>query len=474
MAIPEGKNVFDVEGTVLYRVVERRQHEQELLGLGGEEHTATSLSAVGEQTAYLGTTTGRPLSGSMRKKAPFSGGGSASYGGAAASSVKKPPPRLSPLLTSSSPASLPIRSQTALKTTNAAGSPLLTSRAAAAAAAAATVMGRSHLTVESALDQLFPPQPVRADGTAVTVTATEGCEGKEDGQASGVAGAGGTGLLRRTQGVHTGNNAGGGGEADPTVGRQSPPPRGSMGRGGAGSVLAASAGEGRERWQSATQDCAGGDAMVASGGAGGGAVVGGLMGESQVMDVADGKGASEEEEYVRVAEHGRISRLDVVLLHQHLQRRCKEEHARPSGVVCTTREAIFNDGLKELTRQVTVLCPERGLLLDELCAGMAQSTETYDALFDSACQYAVRKSIERDLRSHLFEEKKQFESEVRRLDNRVNELRAKHEGMLRRFEERKAAGQKLHEEEIAYLKKANQQLVSEIKRLTALENANAK
>lgn len=173
--------------------------------------------------------------------------------------------------------------------------------------------------------------------------------------------------------------------------------------------------------------------------------------------------------WLKVASVDHTSRLDVVQLHQHLQRRCAE-CARMRGVLCPIREKIFEDGLSELTRQVTVLCPERGLLLKDLNDGMTQCTETYDILFDSACQYAVRKSIERDLHSYLFDEKKALESEVRRLDNRVNELRAKHDGMLKRFEEQKAVNAKMHEEEINYMKKANQQLISEIKRLVSMEN----
>lgn len=179
---------------------------------------------------------------------------------------------------------------------------------------------------------------------------------------------------------------------------------------------------------------------------------------------------SKKNPWLKVAAADHTSRLDVVQLHQHLQRRCVDEHARMRGVLCPIREKIFNDGLMELTRQITVLCPERGLLLKDLNAGMAQATETYDILFDSACQYAVRKSIERDLHYYLFEEKKVLESEVRRLDNRVNELRAKHDGMMKRFEEQKLVNAKLHEEEINYMKKANQQLIGEIKRLVAMEN----
>ncbi|ORC87567.1 dynein arm light chain, axonemal [Trypanosoma theileri] len=187
----------------------------------------------------------------------------------------------------------------------------------------------------------------------------------------------------------------------------------------------------------------------------------------------DGKEKDSELTWMKVADIEHTSRLDAVCLREHLERRCKEENARPTGVVCMIREGIYTDGLREVIRQVTVLCPERGLLLAELATEMQQTTNTYDILFDSACQYAVRKAIERDLRSYLFDEKISLESEVRRLENRVNELRAKHDGMTKRFEEQKQAELNRYEEEVKYLKKANQQIVNEIKRITALEKSAA-
>lgn len=180
---------------------------------------------------------------------------------------------------------------------------------------------------------------------------------------------------------------------------------------------------------------------------------------------------SAQKTWVKVAAIDHTSRLDCVHLRDHLERRCREENARPSGVVCKSREGIYTDGLQEVIRQITVLCPERGVLLAELAAEMQQTTETYDILFDSACQYAVRKAIERDMRSYLFDDKERMASEVRRLENRVHELQAKHDGMLKRFEEQKQTEVKRHEEEVKYLKKANQQIITEIKRITALEKA---
>ncbi|KPA86859.1 hypothetical protein ABB37_00907 [Leptomonas pyrrhocoris] len=169
----------------------------------------------------------------------------------------------------------------------------------------------------------------------------------------------------------------------------------------------------------------------------------------------------------RRADVGHVSRLDVVLLYLHLQRRCATESARPCGVVCPNRERLYSDVLQELTRQITLLCPERGLLLDELSRGMQQSIETYDVLLDNASQYAVRKSTERDLHQHLFAEKAELETEVRRREHRVSEWRAKYAGLQKRLEEQQAADDKLHEQEIAYAKKANTQLVNEIKRLAS-------
>ncbi|CAD2215807.1 dynein light intermediate chain, axonemal [Angomonas deanei] len=177
--------------------------------------------------------------------------------------------------------------------------------------------------------------------------------------------------------------------------------------------------------------------------------------------------------WVKVAALDHVSRVNVVQLFQHLQKRCADEHARPRGVLCPTREAIFNDGMREVMRQVSVLCPERGLLLNDLLQQMAQNTITYDVLAENASQYAVRKSTERDLRRHLFTERSELESEVRRIENRVNELRAKYSGLQKRFEEQKEANLSLREEEVVYIKKANQQIINEIKRLSNLEAATS-
>lgn len=167
-----------------------------------------------------------------------------------------------------------------------------------------------------------------------------------------------------------------------------------------------------------------------------------------------------------VASTGYIDRMTVIHLQDSIDKRVKELEARPIGVD-PIREGIYADALNEIIRQVAVLCPERGMLLAELRDEVQETNDTYDLLFDSACQYATRKGIERDLKRTMQKQQNELTSEVRRLENRVHELRAKYDGIDKRFNEQRAAEEKVHQEEVQFLKKGNLQLTTEIKRLTA-------
>lgn len=366
MAVPEGDNVFDVMGTVLYRTITSSEHELELLyGRDQSDHGGSSAASNVPHSTPL-----PEISSMSARYGP--------YGGAFRSKQRKGG-RLAPLAASAAVATSISRPGGGVRTVG--SEDLMMSLTAAVAAGG----DRRELTVPRALAQLFP---------ACSASASPHDDGDDAGRDDGVNAA--DSVLAQTQRSH-----------DP-----------------------------RDR---------GSPSGLSSG-------------------VGEGTGT---ESLVRVAATNHLSRLDVVLLFEHLERRRASENARQRGVVCSNRERINDDGLRELMRQITLLCPERGLLLDELTRSMAQSTDTYNALFDSACQYAVRKSTERDLHAHLFDEKDVLDGEVRRLENRVNEWRAKYDGMKKRFDDQQAADKKLHDDEIAYAKKANQQFISEIKRLAS-------
>jgi hypothetical protein len=192
--------------------------------------------------------------------------------------------------------------------------------------------------------------------------------------------------------------------------------------------------------------------------------------EEDVDDVALTTVASDmhvvkEEAMVAVARADHAEVLDVVCLQERVLQLCAEGKAKLQGV-CSLREAVYDKAMQELIRQVTVLCPERGLLLAELTEEIKESTGTYDLLFDSACQYAVRKAIERDLYRTMLRELDELRVQSRTIENRVQELRAKREGLEKRFAEQRETERKQHEDEVAFLKRGNAQLSAEIKRLT--------
>ena len=167
-----------------------------------------------------------------------------------------------------------------------------------------------------------------------------------------------------------------------------------------------------------------------------------------------------------VASTGHLSKLDVIHLQEELESRCKASSARPFGV-CPVREGIYKDCFDELIRQVACVCPERGELLHELQQEVAETQRSYDMLFVSACQYGARKGIERDLKRTMHAQLEDLTHDVGVLENRVHEMRAKHEGLEKRFQERRQADEKKHLEEVAFIKRSNAQLTTEIKRLTS-------
>lgn len=432
--IPEGDNIYDVQGTILYRAVSKADYDAELAFAGGSAAASatTGASATGggggggcgtgtgigigiggsSVSPFFGTggggafggAAGRPLLGSLKTTLHGVGGVAGHHGGAGASAASLPA-RLAPLGNVVAAASAVTAAGGGTTTTTATTAATTTTATAAAAEAAAA------LPAIPMLDKLFPPK--RLDG--------EGYEVSDDDDDNNINDEGNGNGENDKQSKHSGNKNGGGKR-----------------KGFAANVAFDSTAPSNHR-----NDGNG-----------------------------DGNGDVDAAEWVRVAALDHTSRVDVVLLKQHLERRCTAEHARLRGTICPTREAIFADGLRELTRQVTVLCPERGQLLRELCDAMDQTTSTCDILLDSASQYAVRKGTERDLKSYLFDDRTALQTEVRRCENRVLELRAKHAGMVKRFEEQRLATEKVHAAEMAYVKVSNQQVVGEIKRImTSMETS---
>lgn len=108
---------------------------------------------------------------------------------------------------------------------------------------------------------------------------------------------------------------------------------------------------------------------------------------------------------------------------------------------------------------MTINCAERGLLLLRVRDEMRLTIDAYKALYCSSVAFGIRKSLQTEQgKSDLQKDVDKLKEEKAELDGMIFELRQKYEQSDRRAAEMREAETKKHNEEIAFLKKTNQQL----------------
>jgi len=165
------------------------------------------------------------------------------------------------------------------------------------------------------------------------------------------------------------------------------------------------------------------------------------------------------------------SAMDVITLQEQLEERSELRSVRDLGI-CVQREELYEQCLDELIRQVTVACPERGLLLARIRDELCMTRDSYKALYEMACALGMRKVIQRDLDHQVLKEMEQLDYEVQIQHKRVLGLQAKVQKTKKLLQDRRDLAESQHEEEMRFIKKGNSQLTNELKRLQrALESA---
>eukprot|EP00439_Symbiodinium_sp_Y106_P080976 s652_g19.t2 len=163
------------------------------------------------------------------------------------------------------------------------------------------------------------------------------------------------------------------------------------------------------------------------------------------------------------------TRLDVIQLQEALDQRLMERQARETGI-CPVREELYSQCFDELIRQVTINCPERGLLLLRVRDEIRMSIAAYQTLYQSSVTFGTRKQLQSEqgkaeteqMIAEHEEQKKQREACTKR-DARVVELKNKCEAIERREAERRAVDERKRKEEIDFLKHQQQHLESFLK-----------
>ena len=77
-------------------------------------------------------------------------------------------------------------------------------------------------------------------------------------------------------------------------------------------------------------------------------------------------------------------------LFKALDEKIKEREAREKGI-CPVREELYSQCFDEIIRQVTIECPERGLLLLKVRDEIKNTISSYRTLYESAILFGIRK-----------------------------------------------------------------------------------
>jgi dynein light intermediate chain len=166
------------------------------------------------------------------------------------------------------------------------------------------------------------------------------------------------------------------------------------------------------------------------------------------------------------------TRLDLVHLQERLDQQLLERQAREAGV-CGVRSELYGQAFDELIRQVTLECPERGLLLLRVRDDLTSTVAAHRLLYRSSVAFGSRKALTAsngipELKQHV----SRLETDRRDLELKVLELQARAERIENEAQARRAAEEKRHAEEVTFFRKTNHQLASQVK--TETDRANTK
>merc|ERR1712159_497847 len=152
---------------------------------------------------------------------------------------------------------------------------------------------------------------------------------------------------------------------------------------------------------------------------------------------------------------------------EELDRRLQQRQARDTGI-CPVRRELYSQCFDELIRQVTINCAERGLLLLRVRDEIRMSIAAYQTLYESSVAFGMRKALQAEQGKADMEQRlKQLEAEKKDFERQIQDLKSKCEAIEKRESERRALEEKKHAEEVAFLKKSNQQLKQQLESVLA-------
>ena len=159
------------------------------------------------------------------------------------------------------------------------------------------------------------------------------------------------------------------------------------------------------------------------------------------------------------------TRHDVLKLQKQLEDLLVQRKAKKTGI-CPVRSVLYGQCFDEIIRQVTIDCAARGLLLVRVRDEMRTTIAAYQALYESAVTWGMRKSMQVEKgKDEVMAECKRLTEQEKTLKARVAELEAKIEAIEKREEDYRAQKEKEHADETAFLKRQTAQLKAQLEQM---------
>ena len=136
-------------------------------------------------------------------------------------------------------------------------------------------------------------------------------------------------------------------------------------------------------------------------------------------------------------------------LFKALDEKIKERQAREKGI-CPVREELYSQCFDEIIRQVTIECPERGLLLLRVRDEIKMTIASYQTLYESAILFGIKKQLQAEAGKEELKKRKLTEKKIQ-LENKLK-------AFDKQIEERNQIEKAKREEEITFLKEQNDNL----------------
>ena len=145
-------------------------------------------------------------------------------------------------------------------------------------------------------------------------------------------------------------------------------------------------------------------------------------------------------------------------LFKALDEKIKERQAREKGI-CPVREELYSQCFDGIIRQVTIECPERGLLLLRVRDEIKMTIASYQTLYESAILFGIRKQLQAEAgKEELKKRKEELEQRKKKLIEKKLQFENKLKAFDKQIEERKQIESVKREEEIKFLKEQNDNL----------------